>query len=114
MKMPVKDANLWHSLAETASSILPWVSTLSLSIIATAAQYAAKVRAGEVFAWRAIALDAIVCVFVGLLTHLICEWQGMDGWGRSVMVAISAHMGTRAMALYEGWRDRIFGFKEPL
>lgn len=113
MRMPTKDANNWASLADALSSVIPWLSTLALSIIATAAQYAAKVRAGEIFAWRGVALDAVICVFVGLLTHMICEWQGVDGWGRSVLVAISAHMGTRAMALYEAWRDRIFGFKEP-
>ena len=111
--MPTKDPNLWNSVAEFFSSILPWLSTLVLSILATAAQYAAKVRAGEIFAWRGVALDAVICVFVGLLTHMICEWRGVDGWGRSVLVAISAHMGTRSMALYEQWRDRIFGFKEP-
>lgn len=113
MQMPEKNLTTWASVAEALTSVIPWVHTLILSIVATAAQYAAKVRAGEPFAWKSIVLDAVICVFVGLLTHMICEWQGLDGWGRSVLVAISAHMGTRAMALYEQWRDRIFGFRGP-
>jgi hypothetical protein len=110
--MPEKDSNAWRAAYDALAQIFPWISTLMLSILATAAQYAAKVRAGEPFAWRSVALDAVICVFVGLLTHMICEWQGVDGMGRSVLVAISAHMGTRAMLLYERFRDRVLGLGE--
>lgn len=107
--VPDKDFHLWRAIADACSPALPWLSTLLISTLATAAQYAAKVRAGESFAWRSLMLDAVVCIFVGLLTHMLCEWQHVDGMGRSVLVAISAHMGTRAMLLYERWRDRVFG-----
>lgn len=107
--MPEKDAGLWKSLYDAFPPILPWVSTLVLSMIATAAQYAAKVRAGEAFSVRSLILDAIVCVFVGMVTHMMCELAGITGYGRSALVAISAHMGTRSMLIYERWRDRVLG-----
>lgn len=107
--MPEKDAGLWKSLYDSLPPILPWVSTLMLSMIATAAQYAAKVRAGEVFSVRALILDAVICIFVGICTHMLCEVAGITGYGRSALVAISAHMGTRSMLIYERWRDRVLG-----
>lgn len=107
--MPEKDASLLKALLESLSSILPWLSTLVLSIVATVAQYAAKIRSGEEFSWQTLILDAIVCIFVGMVTHMLCELAGITGYGRSVLVAISAHMGTRAMLIYERWRNRVLG-----
>lgn len=106
--MPERDPENWRSLAH----VLPWISTLVISSLATIAQYAAKLRGGESFSWRNLSLDATICIFVAILTHMLCEWQQMDGMLRSILVGISAHMGTRAMLLYERWRDRVFGFDE--
>lgn len=107
--MPGKDPQAWGDAAGVISPVLPWVGTILLSIFATLAQYAAKVRAGEAWSWAALGLDAAVCVFVGLTTHLLCEWGGVDGYGRSFLVAVSAHMGTKAMVGYQRWRDRALG-----
>jgi len=109
--MPEKDPRFWSAIGDAFAAVLPWLSTLLISALATAAQYAAKVRAGEAFAWRSLILDAVICIFVGIVTHLVCSWQGMDGIGRSVLVAISAHMGTRAMMQYERLRDRMLGLE---
>lgn len=103
--MPDRDPQNWYGI----SHLMPWITTLALSALATIAQYAAKVRAGEPFSWGALALDAAVCIFAAIVTHMICEWYGMDGLLRSVLVAISAHSGTRAMMQYERLRDRIMG-----
>lgn len=103
--MPDKNQTLWGYLVEFS----PWLSTLALSMFASVAQYAAKVQHGKNWLWRDLFLDAVVCIFVGMLTHMLCSWQGVDGMARSVLVAISAHMGTRAMAQYERIRDRVLG-----
>jgi hypothetical protein len=107
--MPEKDPGLWGSAADAFGHLFPWITTLFLSGLATLAQYAAKVRAGEKFSWSALALDGAVCIFAAIVTHMICEWYGMDGLLRSVLVAISAHSGTRAMMQYERFRDRMMG-----
>lgn len=89
--------------------VLPWGVTLLVSAFAAMAQYAAKVRKGESFSWRSLLLDAVVCMFAGMLMHLVCEWQGIGGPARSVLVAVTAHMGTRAMMQFEAMRDRVLG-----
>lgn len=106
--MPEKDLTFWRHVAEAWAAWLPWVSTLVLSMFATLAQYAARVKQGVPWRWRELALDAVICIFVGVLTHLLCTWQEVDGVARSVLVAISAHMGTKAMASYEKLHARIF------
>lgn len=110
--MPEKDPSFWKGVADAFGPLFPWLTTLFLSGLATVAQYAAKVRNGEPFSWKALALDAAVCVFAAVVTHMICEWYGMDGLLRSVLVAISAHSGTRAMMQYEKLRDRVLGLGE--
>lgn len=102
--MPEKDPNNW-SLA----ALWPWLSTLALGTFATAAQYAAKIRGGEPFSWPAVIADWIICVFAAVVTHMLCEVQGVDGLARSVLVALSAHSGTRVVMRYERWRDRLMG-----
>lgn len=101
--MPERDINV-H-----LSGLFPWLSTLGISILAALAQYAEKIRSGEKFDWKNLALDASICIFVGLVTHMICAAAGIDGEWRSVVVAINAHMGTRAAMQWERLRDRILG-----
>jgi len=105
--MPEKDPVNWQF-----SHLFPWFSTFAISIAATLAQYAQKVRCGEKFDWRGLALDGAICIFVGFVTHMICVAAGIDEVWRSVMVAINAHMGTRAAMQWERLRDRILGLGE--
>jgi hypothetical protein len=108
--MPDKDpSTIFSALLDVLRPLLPWLTTIVLSALATAAQVAQKLRSGEAWSPRNALLDLIICTFVGLLTHMVCERAGMDGMTRSILVAISAHMGTRALGQYERFRDRVFG-----
>ena len=102
--MPEKDPNNWN-----LAYVFPWLSTLGISLAATMAQYAQKVRGGERFDWKALSLDATICIFVGVVTHMICVAAGIDDTWRSVVVAINSHMGTRAAMQWEKLRDRVLG-----
>jgi hypothetical protein len=104
-----RDTAFLAALLDVLRPVLPWLTTLFLSALATAAQVAQRLRAGEPWSPRNALLDLIVCAFVGIITHLMCERAGMDGVTRSLLVAISAHMGTRALGQYERLRDRVFG-----
>lgn len=90
-------------------NVWPWLTTLALSIWGGGVQYAQRLRRGERFSWRALILDLVVCSFAGLLTSQLCEAAGIYGPMQIVMVAVSAHMGTRAIASLEIVRDRILG-----
>lgn len=91
------------------ADIWPWLSTFGLSMWGGLVQYAQRVRNGEAFSWKALALDLVVCSFAGLLTFLLCESAGIDGPLQAVLIAVSAHMGTKAIASLEVVRDRILG-----
>ena len=102
--MPEKDPSNWN-----LAHLFPWLATFWISVAATLAQYAQKVRSGEKFDWRGLFLDGMICVFVGFVTHMICVASGVDEVWRSVLVAINAHMGTRAAMQWEKLRDRVLG-----
>ncbi len=87
----------------------PWIATFLISTFAAVAQYASKLRNGIRASWRGFFLDLVICSFAGMLMHLMCEWQGVDGPARSFLVAITAHMGARAMLQFEAIRDRFLG-----
>lgn len=91
------------------ADLWPWVSTLCLSVWGGLVQYAQRVRRGEAFSWVALVLDLVICSFAGLLTFLMCEAAGITGPVQAVLIAVSAHMGTRAIASLEVVRDRILG-----
>lgn len=94
---------------DNLADIWPWASTFLLSMWGGLVQYAQRVRNGEKFSWMALALDLVVCSFAGLLTFLLCESAGIRGPIQAVLIAISAHMGTRAISSLEVVRDRILG-----
>lgn len=96
--MPEKDPNLW-----------PWLTSAVISVAAATAQYAQRVRNGLRPEWKSFAVDTVICVFVGIVTHMICVASGVEGMWLSVMVAINSHMGTRAAMQWERLRDRILG-----
>lgn len=95
-----------HSLL---TDLWPWLTTFGLSMWGGLVQYVQRVRNGEVFSWKALALDLVVCSFAGLLTFLLCESAGIQGPIQAVLIAVSAHMGTRAISSLEVVRDRILG-----
>lgn len=113
--MPHNDSSNLQTFIDWLRTLLPYVSTLALSTFATIAQYAVKLRNGEKWKWRNLVLDWAICVFVALITHMLCEWQKIDGTLAAILIALSAHNGTRAMMQYEKFReqmfDRIFGTK---
>lgn len=92
-------------------SALPFVTTALLSFWGGIVAYIQKMRTLVVpFSWKDLFFDLVISSFVGTLTYLLCEFSGIHGVLNSILVAISAHMGARALAKYEDFRDRILDF----
>lgn len=91
------------------SDIWPWITTVLLSAWGGAVQYAQRVRAGEKFDWLMLALDLLISSFAGILTWLLCQSAEIYGPMSAVMIAVSGHMGTRAIASLVAIRERLFG-----
>lgn len=45
--------------------------------------------------------DIVISSFIGIITYLLCKWANIDDLLGAVCIAISAHMGTRAITLFE-------------
>ncbi len=56
---------------------------------------------GKPFSFFSLASDVIISGFVGILTFFICESNGFDSLLTAAFVGISAHMGTRALTLFQ-------------
>lgn len=74
-----------------------WVSVLSLW--GGIAGYIRKLKSGVAarFSISEIIGDVVISGFVGLITFFICEEYGLSKMQSAVMIAISAHMGCRAL-----------------
>lgn len=92
---------------------LPWLYALMLSMWGGVVQYAERVRQGHPWSWRDMALDVVVCSFAGLLSFFVCQAVGVDGWRQAVVISVSSHQGTRAIALLANFRDRFLGGPRP-
>jgi len=111
--MPEKDPNNLTGLVETFRQILPYFSTLFLSCWGGVVSYIQKLRIHKSrFSWRDLAFDLVISSFAGLLTHFFCEYSNVSGAMSAILIAVSGHMGTRAIASFEKMRDRIFGIPE--
>ena len=88
---------------------LPWLYAGGLSMWGAAVHVAQKVRAGESFSGRDLAIDLMVCIFAGSIAFFLCQWQQMDGWFSAVAISLSAHSGPRAIGLYLSVHDRVVG-----
>jgi hypothetical protein len=98
-----------HDLAD----VLPWITTIALSAWGGAVQYAQRVRSGEKFSWSMLTIDIVISSFAGVLTWFLCEASDIHGPMAAVLIAISGHMGTRAIASLVTIRERIFGVDKP-
>lgn len=78
-----------------------WVSLLSLW--GGIAGYIRKVKSGVVARFNISELigDVVISGFVGLLTFFICEDYGLSKMQSAVMIAISGHMGCRALFIFD-------------
>lgn len=101
---------------ETIKMILPYLSTILMSLWGGTVAYVQKIRSGEKFSWTNLFMDLIISGFVGFLTHLICTYADLGAEISSVLIAMSAHMGTRALLGLTRIRDsilnRIFGLED--
>lgn len=110
--MSDKDPTQTAFLIEWIQQVSPYVSTLFLSAWGGIVNHVHGLKNSKrKFNLKDFAFDLIVATFAGLLTHFLCELANIEGAMASVLVAISGHMGTRAIAGYENLHKRIFGVK---
>lgn len=67
-----------------------------------------KVRTGETRASNLMEFigELVTSAFAGVITFFLCEASGITPLMTAVLVAISGHMGTRAIFLFERWFEK--------
>lgn len=109
--MPEKQTNEFMDLFR---AVFPFLTTFLLSIWGGTVSHIQRIRKAK----RNFTLgpeywmDIVICSFAGLLTHFFCEYANVDGWLRAILISISAHMGTRAIASFESLHRHFFTVKE--
>lgn len=86
-----------------ASNLLPTVWMVAVSILGGFASFYRKYQNKEVKFVNFMELvgELMVSVLVGLITYWICKSFAVEEYLTVAAVAITSHMGTRAIAIFE-------------
>ena len=111
--MPEKDSNNTALFVEWLRQFMPYLSTFFLSTWGGVVNHITTLRNGrKKFQLKELIFDLVVSTFAGLITFYFCRSAGISETMQAVLIAISGHMGTRAIAGFETVYRRIIGAKE--
>lgn len=111
--MPEKDPNNAAHFVEWMRQIMPYISTFFLSTWGGIVNHITKLRNGKKkFQFKELVFDLVVSTFAGLITFYFCRAANVSETMSAVLIAISGHMGTRAIAGFETIYRRVVNIKE--
>jgi hypothetical protein len=89
-----------------------WVA--ALSTLGGVVSFLRKQRAGRVRAFNITEFigELMTSALVGLITFWLCEWSNTSPLLSAALIAISGHMGSRALFQFESWAESKFGLAE--
>lgn len=101
--MPEKDP--------TTYSLLTYAWVTALSVWGGFVNFYQKVKAGTARPFNIVELigELATSGLVGIVTFFLCESAGIGQLVTAALVAISGHMGTRAILIAENWASSRFG-----
>lgn len=100
--MPEKDP--------TNYGLLTYAWVLLVSAAGGAVSFHRKLRDGAVraFNFTEFVGEIFTSAFAGIITFWLCEWSNVPPLLSAVFIAISGHMGSRAIFGIEQWAERKF------
>ena len=111
--MPEKDPNNTSLFVEWLRQFMPYLTTFFLSTWGGVVNHITTLRSGrKKFQLKELIFDIVVSTFAGLITFYFCRSAGISETMSAVLIAISGHMGTRAIAGFETVYRRIIGARE--
>ena len=89
----------------TLSNLVPTFWMVTVAALGGVANFYQKVKTGKARAFNVMELigEVLVSAFVGLVTFWICKGYGVNEWLTAAAVAITGHMGSRAIFIAEQW-----------
>jgi len=105
-----QEASLFSQIAD----LLTYGWVLGLSMLGGAASFVRRVRSGKAKYSNIIELigELVVSAFAGLVTFFLCQSAQLDGALSAAFIAISGHMGTRIIFMFEGYLMKRFGLEQ--
>ena len=88
-------------------SVITYVWVLGVSAFGGFVNFSRKMREGQARAFNVTEFvgELVTSAFAGLLTFWLCESANIDRLIAAVMIAISGHMGSRAIFGLEKWME---------
>lgn len=85
-----------------------WVAALSLW--GGAASFIRRVRAMDKPRYSIVEFigEIVISIGVGLITFFLCEWADLDRMLSAAFIAVTSHMGSRALLVFEQVLERWF------
>lgn len=88
-----------------------WITYTWVMLVAAAGgavNFQRKMREGAARAFNLTEFigELFTSAFAGVLTFWLCEWQGIASLLSAVLIAISGHMGSRAIFGIEKWAEK--------
>lgn len=104
--MPEKDP--------TTYSIITYLWVVGLSAWGGLVSFTRKMKDGRTRAFNIAEFigEIVTSAFAGIITFWLCEAAGISPLITSALVAISGHMGSRAIFQFEKWAESKFGVKD--
>lgn len=108
-----KDPNNTALFVEWMRQFMPYLTTFFLSIWGGVVNHITTLRSGQKkFQLKELIFDLVVSTFAGLITFHFCRSAGISETMSAVLIAISGHMGTRAIVGFETLYKRVMGIKD--
>lgn len=106
--MPTPEVEAMKSIAVepfTLKNLIPTLWMLAIAALGGVANFYQKVKTGKSRAFNVMELvgEVLVSAFVGIVTFWICKGYNVNEWLTAAAVAITGHMGSRAIFLAEQW-----------
>lgn len=94
-------------------SLITYLWVIGLSILGGTAHNIAKLRNGTLarFSIPEWVGDIAIAGFIGLMTFYLCEYAKLPRELTAAFVGIAAHMGTRAIVIFERFLLKRFGIE---
>lgn len=88
--------------------VITYLWVVLLSLWGGSASYIRRVRSMEIPRYSFVEFigEVVIAAGVGILTFFLCEWGNIDQMLSAVFIAITAHMGSRALLIAEQVLER--------
>ena len=100
--MPEKEIHNVDSHVSAFIQALPFVLVIGLSCMGGIVSYLNRIdRSGIAFSFIRLVVEVVTSGFVGIIAFMLCDYAGLEWSVTAAIVAISGHMGTRALFIIE-------------